>query len=169
MSDVPSVTTLERLINRENGRASTPFFRADTSLSFAKCLRKAKRNCIKSGLRCKAASTAKQRQSAKKAHERKRKPYDLKATKPEKIIEFDMKQRQRQRVFDALAKMPIYLLEKKYYAFCAIDPFKKETLIHTIQSIVRCVASSASSSSSANAKAAPEKVIRRSAPFSYSK
>jgi hypothetical protein len=104
--DVPSVTTLGRLINRENGRASTPFFRADTSISFAKYLRKANRNCIKSGLRSEAAS------AAKKAHERKRKPYDLKATKAEEIIEFDMKQRQRQRLFDALAKMSIYLLGK---------------------------------------------------------
>jgi transposase InsO family protein len=107
MSDVPSATTLGRLINREN-----LFFRADTKLH------------------------KKRSNSAKTAHKRKRKPYNLKAEKAEQIIEFDMKH--------------INLLGQKCYAFCAIDPFKKETMIHV-----------ASSPSSENARTALKKVIAR--------
>ena len=52
---------------------------------------------------------------------KKRKPYGLKAPNPsqtgQRLIEFDMKH--------------IYLPgSKKYYAFCAIDPFTKEAVIH---------------------------------------
>jgi putative transposase len=105
--DVPSVATLGRLINREN-----LFFRADT-----------KRH-------------KKQSDSARTAHKRQRKPYNLKANGAGQIVEFDMKH--------------IYLLGQKLYAFCAIDPFTKESLIHI-----------ASSPSSQNARTALEKVIAR--------
>jgi hypothetical protein len=84
---VPSVPTIGRLISREN-----LFFRADT-----------KRH-------------KKHSKSAKKAHERQRKPYNLKADAPREIIEFDMKH--------------VYLLGEKHYAFCAIDPVDKEAVVH---------------------------------------
>jgi transposase-like protein len=107
MSGVPSVSTLGRLIRREN-----LFFRADT-----------KRH-------------KKHSKAAQKAHERVRKPYNLKAGGARQIIEFDMKH--------------VRLSGEKHYAFCAIDPFTKETVIHI-----------ASSPSSRNAKAALEKALRR--------
>ncbi|GMO55741.1 MAG: hypothetical protein Ta2A_00750 [Treponemataceae bacterium] len=83
-ADVPSVATLGRLIQREKF-----FFRADV-----------KRH-------------KKHSKAAKKAHERKRKPHNLKAeaTESGKIIEFDMKH--------------IYLLGQKRYAFCAIDSCRR--------------------------------------------
>jgi transposase InsO family protein len=63
-----------------------------------------------------------------------RKPYNLIATKPRTLIEFDMKH--------------IYIYGTKYYAFCAIDPLTKESLIHV-----------AKTSSSRQAKLALAKVI----------
>lgn len=105
--DVPSVATLGRLINREN-----LYFRADV------------------------ARHKKKSKSAKAAQERKRKPYDLKASKEVKIVEFDMKH--------------AYVLDAKHYAFCAIDVLRKEALVHI-----------ASTSSSLNGKKAMEKVITR--------
>ena len=107
MDSVPSISSIGRLISREH-----LFFRADT-----------KRH-------------KKQSKSAQKAHERQRKPYNLKAEAPRQIIEFDMKH--------------IYLLGQKQYAFCAIDPFTKEAAIH-----IAC------SPSSRNAKVALEKVVTR--------
>jgi transposase InsO family protein len=104
---VPSVATLGRLINREH-----LFFRPDT------------------GRRKKHA------QSAHKAHERLRKPYNLKADGARHIVEFDMKH--------------VYLLGQKHYAFCAIDPCTKEAVLHI-----------ASSPSSRNARAALVKVVER--------
>ena len=74
--------------------------------------------------------------AARKAHERKRKPHNLAASAPGQVIEFDMKH--------------IYLLGQKQYAFCAIDLFNREALIHI-----------ASSPSSLNAKAALKKVVER--------
>jgi hypothetical protein len=110
---VPSVATIGRLISREKEYAAgTHFFRPDVN-------------------RRKKHSNA-----AKKAHERKRKPYDLKADGARKVIEFDMKH--------------IYLLGVKLYAFCAIDPFTKESVLHI-----------GSSPSSKNAKTALEKTIAR--------
>jgi transposase len=88
-AEVPSVSTLGRLIKREN-----LFFRPDTKLH------------------------RKRSKSARKAHERKRKPAGLKAAGPNhrhacRVIEYDMKH--------------IYLLGNKLYAFAAIDPYKSET------------------------------------------
>jgi transposase InsO family protein len=74
--------------------------------------------------------------AAKKAHERTRKPHNLAASGPGQIIEFDMKHS--------------YLLGQKQYAFCAVDLFNREALIHI-----------ASSPSSLNAKAALKKVVER--------
>jgi len=105
--DVPSVATIGRLISREK-----LFFRPDTK------------------------RRKKHSKAAKAAHERKRKPYDLKADGARKVIEFDMKH--------------IYLLGVKLYAFCAIDPFTKESVLHI-----------GSSPSSKNAKTALEKTIAR--------
>ena len=105
--DVPSVATLGRLIKRES-----LYFRADTK-------RHRKRS-----------------KTAKKAHERRRKPYNLTAQGARQIIEFDMKH--------------VYLLGMKHYAFCAIDPFTKEAAIH-----VACAPSSRS------AKVALEKAAGR--------
>ncbi|MDR0472906.1 MAG: hypothetical protein LBH43_04465 [Treponema sp.] len=82
-SAVPSVSTIGRLISREN-----LFFRAGTK-------RHKKRG----------------RNRLKKAHERQRKPCNLKADAPRQIIESDMKH--------------IYLLGQKQYAFCAVDPAPK--------------------------------------------
>ena len=67
---------------------------------------------------------------------RKRKPYDLKAITPRQIVEFDMKH--------------IYLMGRKQYAFCAIDPFTKEAVVHV-----------ATTPSSINAKTALEKTVNR--------
>jgi hypothetical protein len=66
-----------------------------------------------------------------------RKPYGLTATRPRTVIEFDMK---HIRVGSASAD--------KYYAFCAIDPLTKESLIHV-----------ARTSTSRQAKLALQKVI----------
>jgi transposase InsO family protein len=63
-----------------------------------------------------------------------RKPYNLSVTQPRTLIEFDMKH--------------IYVYGTKYYAFCAIDPLTKESLIHV-----------ARTSSSHQAKLALAKVI----------
>jgi transposase InsO family protein len=63
-----------------------------------------------------------------------RKPYNLSAAKPRTLIEFDMKH--------------IYVYGTKYYAFCAIDPLTKESLIHV-----------AKTASSRQAKLALERVI----------
>lgn len=52
----------------------------------------------------------------KKAKERKRLPYFMRATKPNEIIEFDMKH--------------INVMGKKYYAMCAIDQFTRRAMIH---------------------------------------
>jgi hypothetical protein len=78
-ADVPCAATLGRLISR-----NSLFFRADTK------------------------QHKKRSNSAKKAHERQRKPYNLKADGAGEIIEFDMKH--------------INLFGKKLYAFCGIDP-----------------------------------------------
>jgi hypothetical protein len=106
-SAAPSVSTIGRLISREN-----LFFKADTK-------RRKKRS-----------------KSAQKAHERQRKPYNLKADAPRQIIEFDMKR--------------VYLLGEKHCAFCAVDPSAKEAAIHA-----------ASSPSSRSAKPALEKAAAR--------
>ena len=63
-----------------------------------------------------------------------RKPHGLKATSPRTLIEFDMKH--------------IRVGVRRQYAFCAIDPYSKEVMIHI-----------ASTPSSNNAKNAIEKVI----------
>lgn len=107
VASVPRVSTLGRLISREN-----LFFRSDVT-------------------RHKKHSKA-----AKKAHERTRKPHDLKASAPGQVIEFDMKH--------------VYLLGQKQYAFCAVDLFNREALIHRT-----------SSPSSLNAQAALKKVVER--------
>jgi putative transposase len=104
---VPSKATLGRLISREK-----LFFRPD--------LKRRKKHS----------------KAAKIAHERMRKPYNLKAEEARKVIEFDMKH--------------IYLLGAKLYAFCSIDPITKESVIHI-----------GSSPSSKNAKTALEKTIAR--------
>jgi transposase len=59
------------------------------------------------------------RQRARKASVRawiKRKPYELKATKPHQVIEFDMKH--------------IRFEDRKWYAFVAVDILTKEAVIH---------------------------------------
>ena len=104
-NEVPSVATLGRLIYREN-----LFFRADIK-------RHKKRS-----------------KSAKKTHERLRKPYGLKPQEGKRLVEFDMKH--------------IQLLGIKYYAFCAIDVLRKESIIHI-----------ASCSSSHNGEKAAKKVV----------
>ena len=78
----------------------------------------------------------KRSKAAIRAHKRRRKLYNLKADGARQIIEFDMKR--------------IYLLGQKLYAFCALDPYSKEAVVH-----IAC------SPSSRNAKTAPEKVIAR--------
>jgi hypothetical protein len=105
--DVPSVATLGRLIRREN-----LFFRADTKR------RKKRAN------------------SAKKAHERLRKPYGLKPEDGSGVVEFDMKH--------------VYLLGMKQYAFCAVNVLHREAVVHV-----------ASSPSSLNARAAVIKSVER--------
>ncbi|GMO14616.1 MAG: hypothetical protein Pg6A_00190 [Termitinemataceae bacterium] len=74
--------------------------------------------------------------AAIKAHQRKRKPYNLNAKAPKQIIEFDMKH--------------IYLLGMKQYAFCGIDTFTREVVVH-----IAC------SPSSLNARTALNKIIDR--------
>jgi len=74
--------------------------------------------------------------AAKALHAKTRKPYGLKADGARQIVEFDMKH--------------VYLLGRKHYAFCAVDPYTKEAVIHV-----------ASTPSSLNAKTALEKVIAR--------
>jgi transposase InsO family protein/transposase-like protein len=66
-----------------------------------------------------------------------RKPYNLTATQPRTLIEFDMK-----HIYVGSAS------SDRYYAFCAIDPLTKESVIHV-----------ARTSSSRQAKLAIEKVI----------
>jgi len=63
-----------------------------------------------------------------------RKPHELKATSPHSLIEFDMKH--------------IRVGNRKQYAFCAVDPYTKEAVIHI-----------AATPSSNNARIAIEKVI----------
>jgi len=104
---VPSVTTLGRLISRND-----LFFRPDTK------------------------SRKKRSRAARRAHERLRKPYDLKAGGPGQVIEFDMKH--------------VYLLGTKLYAFCAIDVFSKDAVVHI-----------ASSPSSRNARVCAEAAVAR--------
>jgi len=104
---VPSEATIGRLIRREK-----LFFRAD------------------------ASRRKKHSNSAKKAHERLRKPYNLKPEDKREIVEFDMKH--------------VYLLGTKLYAFCAILVSRRETIVHI-----------ASSPSSLNGKAAAEKAVAR--------
>ena len=65
-----------------------------------------------------------------------RKPYNLALTTPRTVIEFDMKH--------------VYAHSVRYYAFCAIDPYTKESLVHV-----------AKNASSHQAKLALEKVIAR--------
>jgi putative transposase len=74
--------------------------------------------------------------AAKKAWSKlkQRKPYGLVAAKPRSLIEFDMKH--------------VNLNSKRYYAFCAIDVYTRESLIHVARSC-----------SSSQAKLALEKVI----------
>jgi putative transposase len=103
----PSTATLGRLIAREN-----LFFRPDT-----------KRHTKRS-------------KTAQTAHERLRKPSNLKADGARQIIEFDMQHG--------------YLLGEKHSAFCAIDPYRKAAVIPT-----------ACSPSSRNATAAPQKAVAR--------
>jgi len=67
---------------------------------------------------------------------KKRKPYNLTSIAPRTVIEFDMKH--------------VYAHDRKYYAFCAIDPYTKEILIHV-----------AKNASSVQAKLALQKVIAR--------
>jgi putative transposase len=107
-ADVPSVSTLGRLISREN-----LFFRPDNTNVHRK-----------------------RSQAAIKGPERMRKPGNLKADAPNKVIEYDMKH--------------VYLLGRKLYAFCAIDPFKKDAVLRI-----------GTTPSSLNSKAALEEVIAR--------
>jgi len=58
----------------------------------------------------------KRSQSAKQVHQRLCKPANLYADAPAQIIEFDMKH--------------VYLLGVKQYAFCAIDVFTKDAVVH---------------------------------------
>jgi transposase len=84
------------------------------------------KNCKAAKRRSKLACIRKQKQ---------RKPYGLKTISPHQLIEFDMKH--------------IYLNgTTPQYAFCAIDPYTKESLIHI-----------ASTPSSGNARVAMEKVL----------
>jgi putative transposase len=106
-AEVPSIAAPGRLIARNN-----LFFRPDTK-------RHKKRS-----------------KTALKAHERKRKPYNLKVHGARQLIEFDMKH--------------VYLLGQKHYAFCAVDPCSKEAAMHI-----------ASSPSSRNAKTTLEKAVAR--------
>ena len=106
-AEVPSVSTLGRLISREN-----LFFRPDTKVH------------------------RKRSKAAVKGHERRRKPGDLNADAPNKVIEYDMKH--------------VYLLGRKLYAFCAIDPFKKDAVLRI-----------GTTPSSLNSKAALEEVTAR--------
>jgi putative transposase len=79
------------------------------------------------------------RQRARKASVRawiKRKPYELKATKPHQVIEFDMKH--------------IRFEDRKWYAFVAVDILTKEAVIHV-----------ATSSSSLQAKLALKQAVER--------
>ena len=69
------------------------------------------------GLYFRAAITASKKRSRRAIQVwKKRKPYLLKAEKPRTVIEFDMKH--------------IYLGGVKQYAFCALDIFTKEAVIH---------------------------------------
>jgi transposase InsO family protein len=70
------------------------------------------------------------------AHKRKRKPYGLKKDNARQIIELDMNH--------------IQLLGVKLYAFCGIDQFTREAVVHI-----------ATSPSSKNAKTAIKKIIAR--------
>lgn len=58
----------------------------------------------------------KRSESQKKAQEHKRVPYFMRATKPNEIIEFDMKH--------------INVFGRKYYAMCAIDQYTRRVVIH---------------------------------------
>jgi transposase InsO family protein len=105
--EVPSEATLGRLIRRER-----LFFRADTS------------------------RRKKHSNSAKKAHQRLRKPYNLSPQDGCGVVEFDMKH--------------VYLLGTRLYAFCALYVSRREAVIHV-----------ASSPSSLNAKTAIQKAVSR--------
>lgn len=85
--ETPSIATIGRIITRKN-----LFFRADVNRHKKKSKKMMKVNA------------------------RKRKPYELKADAPCKVIEFDMKH--------------IYLLGVKLYAMCAIDTYTREAIIH---------------------------------------
>lgn len=102
---IPSSATIGRIIRKYN-----MFYRADVNRH------------------------RKKHNNAMKYNNRKRKPYNLKATEPHRIIEFDMKH--------------IYLLGTKQYALCAIDTVTREAVIHI-----------ASSSSSRVARDALKKVV----------
>jgi transposase InsO family protein len=78
----------------------------------------------------------KRSKAAVKGHEHRRKPGTLKADAPNKMIEYDMKH--------------VYLLGQKLYAFCAIDSFKKDAVLHI-----------GTTPSSLNSKAALEEVTAR--------
>jgi putative transposase len=106
-AEAPSVSTLGRLIRREN-----LFFRPDTKVH------------------------RKRSKAAVKGHERRRKPGNLNADAPNKVIEYGMKH--------------VCLLGRKLYAFCAIDPFKKDAVLRI-----------GTAPSSLNSKAAPEEVTAR--------
>lgn len=75
----------------------------------------------------------KARRSAKKAWVL-RKPKDLVAKQPRQLIEFDMKH--------------IYILNRRFYAFVAVDPYTKQALIHV-----------ATTSTSLQAKLALERIL----------
>ena len=85
--DVPSIATVGRIIKKYK-----MFYRADI------------------------IARHKRQKTAGKAAKRKRKPYNLRATKPDEIIEFDMKH--------------INLPGGKLYALCGIDQFTRRSVVH---------------------------------------
>ena len=78
----------------------------------------------------------KRRKRAGKTAERRRKPYNLRATEPNQIIEFDMKH--------------IHLPGKKLYALCGIDQYTRRPEVHI-----------SSSCSSLAGKTALQKITQR--------
>ena len=105
--EVPSAATIGRIIKKHN-----MFYRADIK------------------------TRRKRRKKSAKVAERLRKPYNLRATKPNEIIEFDMKH--------------INLPGKKLYALCGIDQYTRRPVVHV-----------STSCSSKSGKAALQKIRER--------
>lgn len=106
-SCIPSVATIGRIIKKYD-----MFYRTDIQ------------------------ARTKRRKAAGKAAERKKKPYNLRASRPNEIIEFDMKQ--------------INLPGNKLYALCGIDQYTRRPVVHV-----------SSSCSSAAGKTALQKIRQR--------